>query len=169
VSFVLAFSALGYQAEAKDKQLVGKPVYNEETKSYFVLKGFRPGQHAVWEKADELARSRLFRGVPGRLAVVKSRSVEDFLINTFHPRNFAFIGLRYFCRYKKLLWVTGEVHPRTAYKNWHAKWYRTGIFCENAGYMPVYLTPNLKGPRWQAAGPAKYADYYFVEYPTGKP
>ncbi len=164
--------APGSGAEAAKHSLLDTPVYNEQTKSYFSLKRFHVTYGGKnWSAANKAARRSYYKGVSGRLAVVKSREVEDFLIKTFRPPSPSWIGLRFFCKFRKLVWLTGETHPLIAYSNWHAKWYRTRVNCDqtaNISWMPVYLTPNLTGPRWQAPGPAKYMMYYFVEYPTGK-
>ena len=145
-----------------------KPIYNPETKSYFELRVDLP-KPPNWNTAARYARTKVFKGVRGRLAVVKDLQTHSFLQANFEIREEAWIGLRYFCSFRKLVWADGTEQPRTALKMWSKKWYRTDVRCgkQNIQYMPIYYLPNAKGFRWQASGPAKYFVSYFVEYPTG--
>src|SRR5919106_5250359 len=126
-------------------ELESEIVYNAETNSYFQLIKSPMTEKMVWAEAKELAESRVYNGNRGRLAVVTSRLVNDFLRDTF---GFAidgatWIGLRYWCEYRKLQWVTGEIHSRTAYSNWHPRWNRNpSIECgrNRISYMPVFYT-----------------------------
>ncbi|MGB8275853.1 MAG: C-type lectin domain-containing protein [Alphaproteobacteria bacterium] len=159
------------------KELCNKPVYNPDTKSYFELACPQEGEdrRIEWHEAIKLAAKRVFKGVRGRLAVVKTQEVNDFLRDTFDPEAPPWIGLRYFCKYNKLLWVTGEVQPATAYSNWASPWNLNGwpghgdpAMCGWLGYLPVhYWVPNY-GFQWNANGQNKEFPRYFVEYPTGK-
>ena len=174
VTAVLVWLALAMPGAAKP--LVGTPVYNPETKSYFELVrapvglSIRGSELAEigWARARKYAASRIFKGVRGRLAVVKTKRVSDFLRDTFKPEREVWIGLRFFCRTRTLMWVTAEIHPPSAYKNWARPW-KLGWACSGGTkYAPVYYTPAKKGFRWQARGQRKEYYFLFVEYPTGK-
>jgi hypothetical protein len=173
--------------------VVNKPVYNPETKSYFEL--FRPDQRAVdlagastvrpdlvdinWEDARLIAASRLFRGVRGRLAVVKTEQTNQFIIKSLRPAagNAAWIGLRFMCSGRTLQWIDGELWPLTAYANWAPIWNRptgspegrTRIECGPFAYLPVHYWGADGGFKWNANGPAKRFYHLIIEYPTGKP
>lgn len=158
----------GQERRAGSANTAIQPIYNPETKSYFELRVDLP-KPPNWNTAVRFARTRLFKGVRGRLAVVKDLQTHSFLQANFEIREEAWIGLRYFCSFRKLVWADGTEQPRTAFKMWSKKWYRTDVRCgkERIQYMPMYYLPNAKGFKWQASGPAKYFVSYFVEYPTG--
>jgi hypothetical protein len=146
-----------------------EPKYNPHTKSYFELRVDLP-KPPNWNTAVAYARTKSFKGVRGRLAHVTDLETHSFLRANFEPRVEAWIGLRYFCSFRKLVWADGTVQPRKAFKIWSRRWHRTHIKCgaTNIKFMPVYYLPSYKGFKWQASGPAKYFVSYFVEYPTGK-
>ena len=145
-----------------------KPIYNPGTKSYFELRVDLPNP-PQWGTAVRYARTKIFKGVRGRLAVVKDLQTHSFLKANFELREEAWIGLRYFCSFRKLVWADGTEQPRTAFRMWAKKWYRTDVRCgkQRIQFMPIYYMPTNKGFKWQASGPAKYFVSYFVEYPTG--
>src|SRR5215469_7602830 len=83
-------------------------VYDPASKSYFELidgrksDHYQPGYDSIgygegptWQEAYNFARSRAYKGVNGRLAIVRGIATHDFLERTFHPDSFAWIGLRY--------------------------------------------------------------------------
>jgi len=145
-----------------------KPIYNPHTKSYFELRVDLPWPPR-WSTARKFARTRIFKGVRGRLAVIKDVETHSFLKANFEPKEEVWIGLRFFCGVRKLVWVTGEEHPRTAFKVWARRWWRSNYKCSTGfQFMPIYYQKASKGFKWQASGPAKYFVSYLVEYPTGK-
>ena len=126
-----------------------------------------------WLKAQKKASSLKYKGVRGRLAIVRDLETHSFLRANFQFDSTTWIGLRFFCSVRKLVWVDGSEHKRSSFKAWHRKWYRNAeVRCSTQnklGYMPVYYLPNDKGFKWQAAGPVKGGfNSYVVEYPTGK-
>ena len=145
-----------------------KPAYNPHTKSWFELRVDLP-KPSNWQNAVKFSRRHTFKGVRGRLAVVKDLETHSFLRANFDVIGPTWIGLRYFCSFRKLVWADGTEQPRTAFKMWAKKWYRTDVRCgkERIQFMPVYYLPTRHGFKWQASGPAKYFVSYFVEYPTG--
>lgn len=163
-----------------------KPVYNPETKSYFEL--HRPkGQVAkvgiAWPEASKIAAGKNYRGVRGRLAVVKTAATDKFLRETFKSSTAAWIGLRYWCGFKRLQWITGEIHGLNKFQRWGTTWNIKGrnralssMLAEcpaRAGGTPYFLGIhywNLKsGFNWNANSLNTGLNALFIEYPTGKP
>ncbi|MGE0744114.1 MAG: C-type lectin domain-containing protein [Rhodospirillales bacterium] len=161
------------------KALYNTPVYHAETKSYFELVPV-PHGHSMrdksspetdWTHAMRFAAGRMFKETRGRLAVIKSQDTNDFLVRTFDPPQSAWFGLRFFCGVRKLIWVTGDVHPPNGFKNWGPTWQAPGDAPCAGGqqWAPIALARTDAGFRWEARGQAKEFFYYLVEYPTGKP
>ena len=79
--------------QAWAKTLYDKPVYYPESGSYYELVKVTPGYSVRgenapeinWNNARRLAAQRTHKGIRGRLAVVKSRAVHEFLRKTFKP------------------------------------------------------------------------------------
>ena len=145
------------------------PIYNPHTKSYFELRIDLP-RPPNWTTAVRFARTKFFKRTRGRLAVVKDLDTHSFLKANFELHEEAWIGLRYYCSFRKLVWSDGTEQPRRAFKIWAKKWYRTDVNCRRQpglGFMPIYYLPNNKGFRWQASGPQKFFPSYFIEYRTG--
>jgi len=161
------------------------PVYDAEAKRYFMLVDARlPGsvyprnEGLTWEGADEEARARLYKGVHGRLAIVDSIEVHEFLLRTFHADVPAWIGLRYLCRTHRLLKADGSFMNASSFKAWDPVWNQDTGGCQGKLdtmrpvfgeiYMPVayYAHPTFD---WVAKGWAKRYLLYFVEFPTGHP
>ena len=93
----------------------GKPVYNPETKSYFELRVDLP-KPPDWNTAVRYARTRRYKGVRGRLAIIKDVQTHSFLQANFDTVGETWIGLRYFCSFRKLVWVDGTEQPRRGFK-----------------------------------------------------
>jgi|SRR5215468_10164275 len=163
---------IGTSVDADDKS---GPIYSPVSKSYFQLfsDNTYPG---TWVAAKQRAEAHRFRGVKGRLAVVDSPEIDRFIISRFGFKHETWIGLRYWCSFRKLQWINGEAFSpadRRKYTNWHAKWYRsdeticgTGTLTSHDDYMPVYYLSIAGAARWQAVGDKKWFKYYLVEYPT---
>lgn len=166
--FVVAAPASGASNEAGLTPKPVKPVYNPQTKSWFELRVDLP-KPSNWRNAVKFARRQTFKGVRGRLAIVKDLQAHSFLRANFEVLGSAWIGLRYFCSFRKLVWADGTEHPRRSFKMWAKRWYRTDVRCgkERIQYMPIYYLPSRYGFKWQASGPEKFFISYFVEYPTG--
>jgi hypothetical protein len=148
------------------------PVYNPTTRSYFQLVQYPITKIMEWWDAKQEAETRIFKGVRGRLAVVANKEVHDFLRDRLEAIGETWIGLRYWCEYHKLQWVTGQLLSRQDFSNWHPQWFRDpNVRCNNGladgDYMPIYYTSSQDGGfLWQAVGPAKAFHAYYVEYPT---
>lgn len=178
-----------YAGHADAKMLLNTPVYNPQTKSYFELYAPAPKKALLgeniyglsWRAAWRLAQQQEFHGVRGRLAVVKSRSVSDFLRDTFKPDMEAWIGLRYWCRFHKLQWVNGDVWKLGDFSLWGRVWDReaeypgqpgqreaTHTCIGNAAYhLGVHYWRREYGFYWNANGYDKHWNLMFVEFPTG--
>ena len=146
------------------------PIYFPHTKSYFALLTDLP-KPPQWITAERVARSKTFKGVRGRLAVVRDVETHSFLQANFTIHEEAWIGLRFFCSVRKLVWVDGEEQTPKDFKMWAKPWHRGDSTCTTARgmpYMPIHYLPQSKGFRWQASGVSKYFVSYFIEYPTGK-
>jgi hypothetical protein len=199
--FVLGLAILGCccgTSASAASLLWNTPVYNPESKSYFEL--FTPSkqlteiEHGLgvyglsWGVAKGLAEKQTFKGVRGRLAVVDTRQIHEFLKEKFHPTIAVWIGLRYWCKFKKLQWVTGKVFDRQKdFAAWGGMWnqngihnyYRLGqtaaaddcspIFAGRLNYLGVHYWPMSEGFLWNANGYSKHFAALFIEFPTGKP
>lgn len=178
VAFVLALPAAPLVAQtyndAPAGQKIGQPIYDPVAKRYFELMRADPRPfHDVWDLVAEQARSLSFEGVQGRLAIVDSPEIHEFLLNTFHPGHYQYvwIGLRYLCRAKELVWSDGRPWKPGSFQIWDAKWNQDVYTCGDKNdpndWAPIAYSPEMKS--WIAKGRHKGYDWYFVEFPTGKP
>ncbi|MFQ5535037.1 MAG: C-type lectin domain-containing protein [Sphingomonadales bacterium] len=173
--FSLIFVA-GIVASAGAKGLYGKPIYNPETRSYFELVRAHEseGGKKRWFEMERFARAKIFKGVQGRLAKVKSASVNFFLMENLRPDEASWIGLYLDCSSGKWAWSDGEAFARDGYTNWHpTKWdYAYGNdpnkICDgNSPYAAVAYYPIQDSFRWFIKRKGKGYDTMIVEYPTG--
>ena len=154
------------------------PIYNPASQSYFQLVTLLPpGQpNSRWIQAYNLVQKLSFKGVRGRLAVVDSAETHKFIRQNFNIVGPTWIGLRYWCHYRKLMWNTSRPFaPRQPenFSAWHTQWQRSeNVPCDGAAArhhaLGVYY--SLHGGedfRWQAVGPQKGFPWSLVEYPTG--
>jgi hypothetical protein len=171
--------------------IFNKPKYNPTTKSYFELyspdasdpRNTRvPASGAIgWKKANILAARRTYRGAQGRLAVVNTPQIHNFLRKSFRPELPAWIGLRYWCNFNKLQWITGKFHKRGKFQKWGRVWNHSAksprddpnkkSYCErrdNKHYFGVHYWGIQEGFSWNANGRYKEFNAMFIEYPTGK-
>ena len=162
-----------------------KPIYNPETKSYFEnydLYRDPNNPYGVyfafeWPLAKQWAESRVFHGVRGRLAVIKSREVQEFIAKKLQPDDGAWFGLSFRCDSRSLWWVTGENWPLSAYQNWNRPWNVEGTTWKNANHAQcppnevagVHYWGAATGYKWNVNGPHKGFHYLIIEYTTGKP
>jgi len=172
----LASSVQLVVAQTNFTPLYDTPVYFAPAKKYFALIDVRY-KGPLWYQAEQNAESRVFKGVHGRLAVVDSLEVHEFLLMTFHSEFESWIGLRYWCDRHKLEWSDGRFLEPGSFQAWDSAWMREGKTCSGAAmpnnpeqYMPVAYNPISKGPfRWIAKGWYKGYFSYFIEFPTGGP
>jgi len=161
------------------------PIYDPGSKRYFALmeshdpNNLNSGRN--WEQDSAAANALEFKGVHGRLAVVDSLEVHQFLERTFRPREYIWIGLRYLCGPRKFQTSDGKTFTSFAFQAWDQAWLAdkaaqraTGVCVADSMrmtnlIMPVAYTPVSEGFRWIGKGWAKGYVGYFVEYPTGHP
>jgi hypothetical protein len=154
----------------------GAPIYNAETNSYFQrFTHPQEGANYSWPEANAEAMRKIYKGEWGRLAVVKDPKILEFVRHNFSLTEETWIGGRFSCKYRKLVWVDGDVQTPRVAGMWHRQWYRSPRINCNQGlssghYMSMFLTGHLAGgpAYWQASGPAKSFKYYLVEYPAPK-
>ncbi len=169
---------------AAAQPLYDTPMFDPVSGHYFELVRVKPGHAtrgpsiaaASWQVARRLAASRMHNGVRGRLAVVRSQHIADFLRETFRPDHAAWIGLRYWCRFNKLQWVTGEFYKRGEYSDWRGTWNVSGgrpggprvSSCSKRRYeyWPVHYWSMQDGFYWNANGTQKNLYAFFLEYPA---
>ena len=151
------------------------PVYDPSSKSYFELVEVKKG---TWPVARAFAMRQVFNGVRGRLAIIKSKDTQDFLVKTFRPPKEVWIGLRMFCFRRQFIWVTGErLDRRKDYQNWGREWHyrdrytpcKGGPRTMNGQYAGITLAPFEGVVRWFAIQPQHAVNVAFIEYPTGRP
>jgi hypothetical protein len=192
LALAAAILCIGYATSASAEMLLNQPVYNEETKSYFEL--YTPDLNKVreheniyglsWRAALRLAQKLEFHGVKGRLAVIKTRSLHEFLKETFKPDMEVWIGLRYWCKFNKLQWIDGDLWKRGDFSLWGKVWDQEAIKPTQAGtgearndcatqgsgqFLGVHYWRREWGYYWNANGYDKHFNLMFVEYQTGKP
>lgn len=160
--------------DAAPGQPIGVPVYDPGSKRYFALMHVGSDRLAsIWESVVEAARRQSYKGVRGRLAIVDSFEVHEFLLRTFHPSRYQFIwiGLRYFCHAKKLEWSDGRIFKRGEFQAWDPIWKQDSYACNTGSHDPNEWAAIAYDPqfRWIVNGPRKGYDWYFVEFPTGGP
>lgn len=178
-----AASTLNYNYQ---HELLDTPMYDPVSKSYFEMVD---GAHGMvkgtgvdsegpnWHEAQGFAARRMYKGVRGHLAVVKDLETHEFLMHTFQPKTFVWVGLRYMC-VGLLEDATGKQVKKGSFMVWARDWRRTPFGCPKdtatgrpvaGSYMPIAYSPVPEGFQWIAQGPQKRFYYFFVEYPTGAP
>lgn len=169
---------LGYMAALSSvaaEEVENTPIYNSETKSYFEYIPYTLVRcHCTWVEAYRAAQRLEYKGVRGRLAVIKSVDVHEFLMHKFQPKDFTWIGLRYLCPTRELQWVTGDLMTPGSFSAWNVPWNLTGSWAcakdyNKAQILGVAYLPIANGFRWGAREAHKYYGHLFVEFPTGQP
>lgn len=183
VAFLIAASAGG--AKAAGEPVYDTKVYFSGTKSYYEMIPAMPGdsirgdvREIGWTRAETKARQRIYKGVNGRLAVVRSPALHNWLLQTFRPDGLTWIGLRYWCQFNRLQWVDGSFHKRTAWAAWDVHWAKQGgtrtnppkkpACSQSTPFWPVHYWPSREGFYWNANGNKKEGKAFFVEYRTGR-
>lgn len=173
----LVLALLSASSDAQASGQYGKVLYFEPAGRYFELvkvtraesKSYIPEFN--WEEADRAARMRVYKGIHGRLASIETQAIHTFVFENLQPDEWTFIGLRYFCKLRKLMWSSGKSLERGQFQAWHAQWDQS----ETAGcvkstgeadWMPVAYSPSREGFRWVAKGARKKYYAYIVEYPA---
>jgi hypothetical protein len=150
----------------------GTPIYDPEAKRYFEL---IDAFNREWKEVKADAETHQYKGVQGRLAIVDSAEVHNFLLLKFRADKKTWIGMEYMCQNRVLIDSTGKRMDGLTFQAWAREWKLDGYAC-NSGtmakeleYMPLAYTEVREGFRWTGWGVAKRFDAYFIEYPTGAP
>ena len=167
----LVFAAAQWQPEAVAKpDILGKVVYDPSSGSYFEIirnpRGFRR-----WRDVRPFVNKRIYKGIRGRLAVIKTRATHEFLRKTFAIPFDAWIGLRYHCSSGKLVWVTGAILRRGVdFEIWHHKlYYEERNLCGSGGrvnHLVAFYIIEGKRRYWRLSGPNHGMTSAVIEYPT---
>lgn len=146
--------------------------YHAPSDTYFkLIQDWKTTQGVTWAEARRRAEQLTHRGRPGRLAVIRDPELYGWILSALPLPSVqwgggaTWIGLRYWCGARQLLWVDMKPHRRRQLAPWAVPWNRNGDdICNNAGvsYMGVYHLGQIG--RWQAVGPAKRFPHYIVEY-----
>jgi hypothetical protein len=166
---VTAAASVASTPPAGGKPMQG-PFYNSATNSYFQLyRHIKRGANYRWPAANIQAQRHHYKGQPGRLAIVKDPKTLEFIREKFSLTKATWIGVRFYCKFRKLMWVDGVVQSPAASGMWHSQWYRNkNSHCDRGlqnKYMPLYLTGSGEGGvYWQASGPGKAHYFYLVEF-----
>lgn len=154
---------------ARAEQVTSEPVSGVVTcgdSQYQAIKATtEAGRSGVrWAQAREEAQRITHQGQRARLAVIPNMQVHACVSQKLVPKakSEAWIGLRYWCPYRKLQWATGEMRAHSKPSPWALRWSRYGT-CQTQ-YTGVYYTTDTK--RWQAVESTKRFRYMIVEYPS---
>ncbi len=169
----LVFAAAQWQPEAVAKpSTLGRVVYDPSSGSYFEVILNESG-YRRWKYARPFINRRIYKGIRGRLAVIKTRATHEFLRKNFGIPFDAWIGLRYHCSSGKLVWVTGEILRRGVdFEIWHRKLFYEGVnYCSHARDRVTHLVVFYMGMKgrhlyWRASGPEHGLAGALIEYPT---
>ena len=166
----LVFAAAQWQPEAMAKpDILGKVVYDPSSGSYFEVilneSGFKR-----WKFARPFINRRIYKGIRGRLAVIKTRATHEFLRKNLGIPSDAWIGLRYHCASGKLVWVTGEILRRGVdFEIWHSKLYYEGrslCWVGKITHLVVFYKVIGRQWYWRLSGPDHNITGTVIEYPT---
>ena len=102
---VLVLSTMVWQSYA-----LAQTVYDPSSGSYFELYKVEKGEllHHRWHDVQKVAAGRFHNGIRGQLATIKTRKTHEFIKENFHIKWPTWIGLRYMCSSRTLVWVSGE-------------------------------------------------------------
>ncbi len=170
---VAVLAANGYGAtdnweRNRKGELFNVRLYHEETKSYFELR-----RHSgSWLKAYRAARAGVFKGTRGRLAMLKTKEANDFVVQNFRPPDGTWLGMRYFCKKRKFVWIDGTSLKKSDYHNFGARWFDPNAYPPCRGnrreYGAIEFREYLGEIRWWGMSPTHAQGAYLVEYPTGE-
>lgn len=178
-SLLATIALLVLSSPALAEPLYNTVVFDPESRSYFALIDVHDRDEAAyhvgydWMQAYEDAKRSAYKGIRGRLAIVTSLHVHEFLELTFRPNTYAWIGLRYMCKSRRLVDSAGQNENKAPFRAWARFWRQDDAICTMnphdsrwpAEFMSVAYSPIDKGFRWVGKGSHKVYDAYFIEYP----
>lgn len=165
--------------ESKRLIELSKPVLYPGNGHYYQLfEDFRFDESGLsWTDArDSAAGMTGPEGRRGRLVIIDNAELYSWILQTFDLKNLYYqgatwIGLRYWCAFRKLTLSDGSEYSPKAFAAWDTPWYRQdGIRCEtqdSVPFMGVYIAGDST-QRWRATGYRKHMRFYIVEYYTPK-
>lgn len=174
--------ALAQEDVLESKRLIehSKPIsYPGNGHYYQLFEDFRFDESGLsWADARDSAASMTGpEGRRGRLVIIDNAELYSWILQTFDLKNryyqgATWIGLRYWCAFRKLTLSDGSDYSPKAFAAWDTPWYRQdGINCDIQGdklpYMGVYIAGDST-QRWRATGYRKHMRFYIVEYPAPK-
>ena len=179
LQLALATGALASAEHPEGNEVRDRPILFEQNDTYYELVTLPPTFHY---QALRLASKRTYKDRRGRLAIVDSKEVNDFLRDTFKPSTLTWIGLRYWCGRGRLERSDGSVQKLSQYSNWATPWNTSGSdriqVVDGKPRPPLRLTCYDKtqawgvhywsladGFQWNANGWLKHGWLMFVEYP----
>lgn len=165
---------------ARAEKMIG-PYYNPQTQSWFgLIKRNRDG-FLNFETARMIAQARTYKGLRGRLAIVRDKQTHDFIIDKLGGSmvRMTLFGLRYWCKYGRLQWVDGSFQKAQAFGPWQMPWMLTdngrpascgqylAVYYEPAGmsYKGMADDPVIYGNHWRAVGSEKHFWEFLIEFP----
>jgi len=165
----LVFAAVQWQPEAvAQPEILGKVVYDPSSGSYFEIirnqRGFRR-----WRDVRAAVNKRIYKGIRGRLAVIKTRATHEFLRKNLGIPFDAWIGLRYHCSTGKLVWVTGDMLKRGVdFEIWHRQLYyeKRNLCGGRIKNLVVFYIIQGRRLYWRISGPEHGLAGAVIEYPT---
>ena len=119
LQLALATGALASAEHPEGNEVRDRPILFEQNDTYYELVTLPPTFHY---QALRLASKRTYKDRRGRLAIVDSKEVNDFLRDTFKPSTLSWIGLRYWCGRGRLERSDGTVQKLSQYSNWATPW-----------------------------------------------
>lgn len=150
--------------------------HHARTDTYYqLLRDWKTKQGVTWTEARQRAAAQTYKGRTGRLAILRDPDVFAWVLNSLPlasagwGQGEAWIGLRYWCSARQLVWVDFRAHARNAPAPWAVPWNRGGndVCARTSGdYMGVYHLGELG--RWQAVAPPKRFPHYIVEFPPAR-
>src|SRR5579872_2693068 len=109
------------------------PFYEPTSKSYFAYKWAHNPKNIYegfnYAHAEADASAQHFKGVQGRIAVVSTIAIHEFLLKKFHPDEPVLIGLRYWCKTHKLQSSDGKYLTRESFMPWDNAWKQDDAIC----------------------------------------
>lgn len=150
-------------------------VYHPQSGSYFqlVMDWQSSNQGPNWLEARATAARLTYRGRSGRLAVIPDFSTHEWLVRQFNLAavewwggGATWIGLRYWCGTRALVWVDGSRVTGGQKGPWMHPWHRDPHTCSTTKYPFMGVYYNGGSWQWQAVGSPKRFPFLFVEYPA---
>lgn len=163
------------QAQASGSQSLALE-YDEASDTYFELRVATGSGYANvnWSEAAKHASRLRKDGRIGRLAVIDTPEKHEFAVRHLLPARenkeglaaSIWIGLRYWCQFRSMMWSTGEVHEHQDFGIWGRPWHYGGEDPCRSGRQPYVGVYYTDANFWQAISHQKRFRHFLVEYPS---